>query len=55
MTVSLALAGDGLGIMRGEEKALGMLSDVGFNSVEVRQLPHDIMNNFYIARKSRSQ
>jgi hypothetical protein len=28
-----------------------MLAEAGFSDVEVRQLPHDFMNNFYIARK----
>lgn len=51
MTVSLAGGGDGLGAMWGEEKALAMLGEAGFTCVDVRQLPHDFMNNFYIARK----
>jgi 2-polyprenyl-3-methyl-5-hydroxy-6-metoxy-1,4-benzoquinol methylase len=51
MTVSLALGGAGLGAMWGEEKAREMLAAAGFESVEVRQLPHDFMNNFYVARK----
>jgi 2-polyprenyl-3-methyl-5-hydroxy-6-metoxy-1,4-benzoquinol methylase len=51
MTVSLAAGGDGLGTMWGEETALEMLAAAGFRAVEVRQLPHDIMNNFYVARK----
>lgn len=52
MTVSLAAGGDGLGTMWGEETAVEMLNEAGFRSVEVRQLPHDIMNNFYVARKN---
>jgi 2-polyprenyl-3-methyl-5-hydroxy-6-metoxy-1,4-benzoquinol methylase len=52
MTVSLALGGEGLGAMWGEEKAREMLSEAGFTNVEVRQLPHDFMNNFYVAAKS---
>jgi 2-polyprenyl-3-methyl-5-hydroxy-6-metoxy-1,4-benzoquinol methylase len=51
MTVSLALGGEGLGAMWGEEKAVEMLAAAGFKEVEVRQLPHDFMNNFYVARK----
>jgi 2-polyprenyl-3-methyl-5-hydroxy-6-metoxy-1,4-benzoquinol methylase len=51
MTVSLAAGGDGLGTMWGEETALEMLAEAGFRNVEVRQLAHDIMNNFYIAKK----
>ncbi len=51
MTVSLAADGDGLGTLWGEETAVEMLNEAGFPSVEVRQLPHDFMNNFYIARR----
>jgi SAM-dependent methyltransferase len=49
-SVSLAAGGAGLGTMWGEELALAMLAEAGFGAVEVRQLPHDIMNSFYIAR-----
>jgi SAM-dependent methyltransferase len=48
-SVSLAAGGAGLGTMWGEELALAMLAEAGFGAVEVRQLPHDFMNNFYIA------
>jgi 2-polyprenyl-3-methyl-5-hydroxy-6-metoxy-1,4-benzoquinol methylase len=51
MTVSLALGGEGLGAMWGEEKACEMLAAAGFKDTEVRQLPHDFMNNFYVTRK----
>lgn len=51
MTVSLAMGGEGLGAAWGEEKAVELLSEAGFSKVEVRQLPHDIINNYYIARK----
>jgi ubiquinone/menaquinone biosynthesis C-methylase UbiE len=51
MTVSLAAGGDGLGTMWGEEKALEMLDEAGFESVEVRRLEHDFINTFYVARK----
>ncbi len=52
MTVSLAHGGEGLGAAWGEEKALELLAEAGFNQVEVKQLPHDILNNYYIARRS---
>jgi 2-polyprenyl-3-methyl-5-hydroxy-6-metoxy-1,4-benzoquinol methylase len=52
MTVSLALNGEGLGAAWGEEKALELLAEAGFKEVQVKQLPHDIMNNYYIAEKS---
>jgi 2-polyprenyl-3-methyl-5-hydroxy-6-metoxy-1,4-benzoquinol methylase len=51
MTVSLALGGEGLGAAWGEEKALELLAEAGFANAEVRTLPHDIINNYYIAPK----
>lgn len=50
MTVSLALDGEGLGAMWGKEKAIEMLNQAGFVDVEVKQLPHDAMNYYYIAK-----
>jgi 2-polyprenyl-3-methyl-5-hydroxy-6-metoxy-1,4-benzoquinol methylase len=52
MTVSLACGGEGLGAAWGEEQALRLLSDAGFAEVEVKQLPHDFMNSYFIATKS---
>jgi 2-polyprenyl-3-methyl-5-hydroxy-6-metoxy-1,4-benzoquinol methylase len=52
MTVSLAQGGEGLGTMWGEEKAREMLEEAGFKEVEVKQLPHDFMNSYYIVTKS---
>jgi hypothetical protein len=52
MTVSLEQGGDGLGTVWGEQKAKQMLSDAGFGGVEVKQVEGDILNNYYIARKS---
>jgi 2-polyprenyl-3-methyl-5-hydroxy-6-metoxy-1,4-benzoquinol methylase len=51
MTVSLAQGGAGLGAAWGEELATKMLTEAGFNKVEVKQLPHDIINSYYIAKK----
>jgi ubiquinone/menaquinone biosynthesis C-methylase UbiE len=51
MTVSLAQNGEGLGAMWGEEKAREMLRDAGFTKVDVKQLPHDFQNNYFIATK----
>jgi 2-polyprenyl-3-methyl-5-hydroxy-6-metoxy-1,4-benzoquinol methylase len=51
MTVSLAVGGEGLGAAWGEEKALELLAEAGFENVGIRQLPHDIINNYYIAQK----
>ncbi len=52
MTVSLALDGAGLGTMWGQEVANEMLAAAGFGNVETKTLPEDIMNVYYIARKS---
>jgi SAM-dependent methyltransferase len=49
MSVSLAAGGPGLGAAWGRELALQMLSDAGFEPVHVEQLPHDLMNYYYIA------
>ncbi len=51
MTVSLALDGEGLGTMWGREKATTLLKEAGFRSVEVHELPHDIVNIYYTCRK----
>jgi 2-polyprenyl-3-methyl-5-hydroxy-6-metoxy-1,4-benzoquinol methylase len=52
MTVSLALGGEGLGAAWGEEKALELLAEAGFNKVAVKRVPHDIINNYYIAGRN---
>ncbi|GAB4345486.1 MAG: class I SAM-dependent methyltransferase [Leptolyngbyaceae cyanobacterium] len=51
MTVSLAAGGLGLGTMWGQEKALELLRAAGFSQIEIKQLPHDVMNDYYIIRK----
>jgi SAM-dependent methyltransferase len=51
MTVSLALGGDGLGTMWGEQKARQMLAEAGFKNVTVSRVEGDIENNYYVARK----
>lgn len=55
MTVSLEQGGAGLGTMWGEQKARQMLSDSGFEEVEVKQVEGDFFNNYYIARKTGSR
>ena len=52
MTVSLAQHGEGLGTVWGEQKALQMLANAGFKAVEVHQVEGDIVNNYYICRKT---
>jgi len=51
MSVSLAENGAGLGAMWGKEKAIQMLNDSGFSNIDVKELPHDPVNYYYIARK----
>ena len=51
MTVSLAQGGAGLGTMWGEELAVSMLNEAGFNQISVHQLDHDFQNNFYVMKK----
>jgi SAM-dependent methyltransferase len=48
MSVSLAGGGPGLGAAWGKELALEMIEDAGFDDVRVEQLPHDIINYYYI-------
>jgi ubiquinone/menaquinone biosynthesis C-methylase UbiE len=50
MTVSLAYGGEGLGTAWGRQKALEMLADAGFIQVEVKEMPGDILNYYYVAR-----
>jgi hypothetical protein len=47
MTVSLAQGGIGLGVIWGKEKA-EMLKEAGFTKVEVKTLPHDFQNYYYV-------
>jgi 2-polyprenyl-3-methyl-5-hydroxy-6-metoxy-1,4-benzoquinol methylase len=52
MTVSLSQGGAGLGAMWGRDRALRMLEAAGFANVEVTALPHDPINQYYVARKA---
>jgi len=52
MTVSLALDGEGLGTVWGEQKALEYLAAAGFGDVEVRKIDGDALNVYFIARKN---
>jgi 2-polyprenyl-3-methyl-5-hydroxy-6-metoxy-1,4-benzoquinol methylase len=49
MTVSLAQDGAGLGTVWGEQKAIEMLREAGFSSVDVRRIEGDPFNNYYVA------
>jgi ubiquinone/menaquinone biosynthesis C-methylase UbiE len=50
MSVSLACGGMGLGAVWGKEKAQEMLAEAGFQSVEIKQLEHDILNYYYVCQ-----
>jgi len=50
MSVSLAAGGPGLGAAWGEEKALEMLRAAGFDEIEVRWLPNDVLNSYYLCQ-----
>lgn len=52
MTVSLALGGEGLGTMWGEEKACEMLKEAGFKGIAIQKLDHDIQNFYCVASKN---
>ena len=52
MTVSLALGGDGLGTVWGEQTAVRMLGEAGFTDIEVKNVETDPFNSFYLARKA---
>jgi hypothetical protein len=52
MTVSLALGGDGLGTVWGEQLALRMLADAGFADVQIADVETDPFNTYYVARKA---
>jgi 2-polyprenyl-3-methyl-5-hydroxy-6-metoxy-1,4-benzoquinol methylase len=51
MTVSLAYDGVGLGAAWGEQKAVEMLKEAGFKTVEVKKAEGDILNNYYVCQK----
>ncbi len=50
MTVSLAQGGAGLGAAWGHQLAERMLRDAGFAHITRHALPHDILNDYWIAR-----
>lgn len=52
MTVSLSAGGAGLGAMWGQGLATQMLGEAGFVEVDVRELDHDPINLYFVARRS---
>jgi 2-polyprenyl-3-methyl-5-hydroxy-6-metoxy-1,4-benzoquinol methylase len=51
MTVSLAQGGEGLGSAWGEQLATQLLRDAGFTHVDIKHLPTDMHDSYYIATK----
>ncbi|MEX2159501.1 MAG: class I SAM-dependent methyltransferase [Dehalococcoidia bacterium] len=51
MTVSLALGGEGLGTMWGEQKAHELMGEAGFKDITTAKVEGDILNNYYVANK----
>jgi len=51
MSVSLGQGGAGLGAMWGKELAIDMFKEAGFKDVNVKNLEHDFINNYYIMKK----
>jgi ubiquinone/menaquinone biosynthesis C-methylase UbiE len=51
MTVSLALGGEGLGTVWGDQLARKMLAAAGFSSVDSKRVEGDIMNAYYVCAK----
>lgn len=51
MTVSLALGGEGLGTVWGEQMAKDLLREAGFNHIDIEHVEGDIFNSYYICRK----
>ncbi|MFQ5767492.1 MAG: class I SAM-dependent methyltransferase [Acidobacteriota bacterium] len=52
LSVSLGLQGEGLGTVWGEQRAREMLAQAGFTQVDVKRVDGDIINYYYIAKKS---
>lgn len=51
MSVSLASGGMGLGAAWGRELAHEMLAEAGFRNISMSELPHDQINDYYVARR----
>ncbi|MGO8947091.1 MAG: class I SAM-dependent methyltransferase [Ktedonobacterales bacterium] len=51
MTVSLALGGEGLGTMWGEQLATELLHEAGFTQVEIKHQRADVVNSYYVCAK----
>ncbi|MFN2434358.1 MAG: class I SAM-dependent methyltransferase [Nitrososphaeraceae archaeon] len=52
MSVSLTYNGEGLGTMWGKELAINKLTEAGFKDIKVKNVEGDIINYYYLSRKS---
>jgi len=52
MTVSLALDGEGLGTVWGEQKACELLAEARLAEIIVHTQPGDVFNNYYVSRRT---
>jgi SAM-dependent methyltransferase len=52
MTVSLALNGEGLGAMWGEQTARDLLKEAGLALQDIKHIEGDVFNSYYIATKA---
>jgi SAM-dependent methyltransferase len=50
MTVSLALDGEGLGTVWGQQKARELLTEAGFADPEIHSVEGDVINHYFVAR-----
>ena len=46
-----SLAADDLELVTGREKTCELLQEAGFTHIEIKQLPHDVVNDYYIVCK----
>jgi 2-polyprenyl-3-methyl-5-hydroxy-6-metoxy-1,4-benzoquinol methylase len=51
MSVSLSVDGEGLGTVWGEQKAVELLVEAGFSTIDIKRVEGDIMNSYYFVRK----
>ena len=49
--MTASLAADDLELVTGREKAFELLQEAGFTHIEIKQLPHDVVNDYYIVCK----
>lgn len=48
---TISPAADDLALVTGREKTFELLRKAGFTHIEIKQLPHDVVNDYYIVCK----